>query len=514
MLLFAGCLLGVSACDKDAETTTLPDMAAAGGCGTVPTTGQCVDGKTVASCVTGQSGGPRVITTTCGTNYACVTEGADAYCKLMAECREGQSRCSGTTANQICQGGLWRTSTCTSGEQCRVFPGLGGVCAPTGTAVTVRGTLMYRYRPPRSDLSGLGPLAASEARGLLVAVQDAGEILGSTFTDTKGAYSVPLYRVPSASATLFVLPVGTAADNTPLVAVAVPVNGQTASVAPSLWSYSLSGLPAPVAGVINLGTSTIDESAGSGAVHIFIQAEAELMRAAALYGRLPKETVVLLWKPNVDMFCGACFLNRSLGGTDIGTGAQPLHFDTTILLSGSNDSPLQWSQSVIHHEIGHYLMDQYGRSPGEGGTHFLDGLSVPGLAYSEGFATYSGQAGISVQQGQNNPIYFSVQQGTAFYLDISRAAFSLGELPLPDPGGPIDQDINENIVASILWDAAQKSSSTKVMQTLATPRLAGKLNRGYKTLDLVDFADALQCTGAVTAEQLSATMTKYQFPWC
>jgi hypothetical protein len=233
--------------------------------------------------------------------------------------------------------------------------------------------------------------------------------------------------------------------------------------------------------------------------------------APGLFGATPRRSLVALWSPTHVASCGACYRSIASGGTDVGTG--PYHFDTTIEMNGIPTDPSHWATSVINHEFGHYLMDQLSKTPGEGGTHYVADISKPGLAWSEGFATFSGQATLS-RAGSLDPLYFDVQKGTAFWVDISRAIYSKGYLRRPDPNGRIDQFLNENIVSGMLWDLWRTYGDTPVYRGMRTTRLLGPLNRGYSTVDLVDYADGLACDSLISSSGLTNTLRlNHLFPW-
>lgn len=485
----------------------------AGPCNGVPESGRCLDTTTVATCVVGADNMPRLVQNSCAVGYTCVSESAQAFCKLTSSCKEGQTRCTSSTTREVCSGGTWQSMTCPSAQQCNTFTGLGAACVLAGASVVVQGTLRFERRLPNANLTGYTAPSAVSAPGVFVEIVDGNEVLGTGFTDTNGQFAVGAYRTPSATAKLLFVPIAFFPDDSPAYGVAIATNGDTISSSMGMWSFSSSNLPAATGGIINTGTQTV-AAENSGALNIFTWMGVHWNRVTTLFGRAPAQSVVALWKPEVDMFCLACFINRAGGGTNVGSGAQTLHFENTILLSGTaTSSPLHWSASVINHEIGHFVMNEYGKSPGEGGVHYLNMPEAPGLAWSEGYATWAGQAALSVGLATPNSRYFTRQQGTSFFIDLSNAMSSAGMIPLPNPGGPIDQEIGEIAVAAIAWDLWRSAGDAPISTGIALPRVTGTMNRGYKTLDLVDFADAVVCGARATPAQVSASMTKFRFPW-
>jgi hypothetical protein len=173
-------------------------------------------------------------------------------------------------------------------------------------------------------------------------------------------------------------------------------------------------------------------------------------------------------------------------------------------------------------------MANYSLSPGEGGQHYVSQASKPGLAYSEGWATGYGQTNVG------NSIYVDQQEGTVFWVDISKYVYSNGDLQKPDPAGPIDQDINENIIAGMIWKLwayqpgqtpstevvtvedtdGQGVGSANIFKTLTYPKLVdGTLNRGYSKVDLVDFFDAAFCSQSATDAQITNVSNTTGYPY-
>ncbi|MFO0573666.1 MAG: hypothetical protein U1A78_06710 [Polyangia bacterium] len=521
VLSAAGACAGASlgACGGEpAQTQAAADLGADAGpetvtidpCTGVPSTGKCLDTQTLGVCNPDSGGVLRLMKTACAAGEICTTDGFGALCQLNAACRDGSSRCSSTSLLEVCTGGTWQRRPCTSGQTCQAFVGAGASCIPSGTAITVAGRLRYQYRVPNSTYSGYqSQPATADAAGAFVLIVDGSEVLGSGFTDSQGSFSLSAWRAPSASGEVLFQPIAFRPDDSAALAVAAPLDGSTISSAMSVWTYRVASLPQPVADRIDIGTQLVTGD-NAGALNIFAWAQKNISRATGLFGEAPRNSLAILWRPGLDVFCGGCFLSRSSGGTVVGR----LRLDTTIALSGSQASPLHWSSSVISHEVGHYIMDSYSRPPGEGGAHYLGMPSLPGLAWSEGFATFSGQASISQVQGTLSPVYFTVQSGTAAWVDISRALSSQGALPRPDPLGPLDQKIEEHIVSGILWDLWRGLTDAKLFPGLRSPRVLGLYNRGYATVDLIDYADALSCSGAATNQLLDDTLrVKYGYPW-
>lgn len=482
-------------------------------CGGVPVLGRCLDTRTVQACLVDEKGRAFISTTPCSSNETCVTEQDEAFCKLTAPCRDGLSRCTPSGIEQ-CVAGRWAASACAAGTSCQRFPGLGVECVPLGSSVTVTGQLQYQFRVRRADYTGFDPTYfTGNARNVFVVVIESGRILGSGIADDAGRFSVSTYRTPGVAAQILFLPVLFYDTDNPAFAVVQPSGSGDDSYrrSPALWSFSVSSLPPARAGRIDVGGRLVTgESAG--ALRIFDWILYGFSSSQTLFGYVPQQSLAVIWSPTHAPNCGACFRYRGAGGTSV--GASSLHFETAIELGGTPSSPTHWATSVINHEFGHYVMDQFSKAPGEGGKHYVDGLTSPGLSWSEGFATFSGQAMLSRAAGMPDPIYFDVQDGTAFWIDISRALYSAGMLPRPNPYGTLDQRLNENYLAGMLWDLWRTYGDAPMFRGMTTSRLMGPLNRGYTTVDLVDYADGLSCEGLITTTGISDVLRlRHQFPW-
>lgn len=482
-------------------------------CSGVSTRGRCLDSMTVQSCLVDQRGRAVITKVNCSTNEVCATEGNESFCKLTAPCRDGLSRCSVAGAER-CISGRWSATSCPFGEACMRFPGAGVQCVPTGSSVFVTGRLQYQYRRVRADLLGFeSTYSVANARRVLVLVAESGKLLGSGYADDLGQFSVPTYRLPGPTAQLLFLPVMFYQSDAPAFAVSQPSGSGYSDhrSSPAVWSFSASNLPPARAGRIDTGTWLITGE-GAGALHIYDWVLYGFDNANALFGRFPQTSIALLWSPTHTPACGACFRSRAFGGTDVGSGAA--HLDTSIELGGTAASPGHWATSVINHEFGHYVMNEFSKSPREGGAHGLGMLVKPGMAWSEGFATFSGQATLTRAVGSPQPLYFDVQGGTAFWVDISRGFTADKTLSRPNPNGQLDQPLDEFVLSGMLWDLRNTYGDATVFRGMTTARLTGTLNRGDPAVDLIDYADGLACDGLVSVTGLTNVLRyRQQYPW-
>lgn len=485
-------------------------------CNGTPVNGMCVDADTIASCFVPEqpSSQPHVITSDCPQGYACAQDAAGARCDLIATCIEGSTFCSDATTLQTCTGGNFAASTCASGP-CQPNPGVGAACAPGAAVATVTGRVQYEFRQRLSNLSGYSGLVLGNAASMVAAVVDSGNVLGSSYTDTNGNFSIAVYSSPSVNAQVWLIPYIEYLDGRPLTAVALPSPscppGGTAcsdlSSGDGLWVWSI-----PLGGATDTGTRFITEAIGSGAVYIH---QWQWFAISTLMSRFPSvqaPSVVTMWRPEVRYTCGACFYGQLAQ-----VGQSGLPFQSSILMTGTSTSPEHWAASVINHEVGHYAMWAFSVSPGEGGEHGFTGLSTPGLAWSEGWASYHGQ---SLMQ---DPFYFDYQNGQAIYVNLEEVSTNQGTVPMPTASGGMDQPINEFVVASMLWDLADATPNEdpvsigdpSVFAGMGSSRLLNTaIARGYARVDLVDYLDGLRCDGRAQAADLtSGIIIPFGFPY-
>jgi hypothetical protein len=176
-------------------------------------------------------------------------------------------------------------------------------------------------------------------------------------------------------------------------------------------------------------------------------------------------------------------------------------------------------------------MCAFGFAPGEVGTHFLGVPTNPGLAWSEGWATFFGAL------VRDQPLYFTKQQQVFFWFDVDARKYD-GDVPWtrPTAGAGLQQLIDENEVAALLWDSYRAIGDfAPVLDALASPRMTEQpFARGYKrrfwadpshpenftqTNDsqpyLADFFDALRCSAALSSsvlDQVTLPNSEYPYP--
>lgn len=540
---------GGSGADAGSDGGDRPDVVrvvhkvdAGADCGGVPTQGRCKDARTIEACFVPEAlaaGAPiQVVTTQCDPGEHCASDKLGARCVPDHDCVSGQTECLDATTLQKCVDGVWQTSSCAA---CLQGADQGAACAgqaPGPGGIFVHGRLGYEYRQPTADLRGLQTTPTVEgAVGLRIQVWDGaligeGETFGGGNGYNAGEFQLQLAQPPSPTASIHFFPIDRAPTGKPRLAVAVasqPDESEQFSNAYYSWRTDLCANAAACAGPnIELGEIVITEANQSGAIHIFQWLNYGLDQLRLIYPGQPQPTLVAFWSPKNEFNCEACFAGPQFGGAKVFPwGSHVDSYDTSLSLSGN--PPFHELPSVITHELGHFVMAAYSIQTFEGGDHLIDGITSPGLAWSEGWATFYGQSLLSPTLFESDPIHFSASKapGTPpwfWWADLEQRTSSTATgskpLPAPNPAGPVDQNVNETLVASVVWSlwaqgraqTPQSLGDLPIFQALNSKRLIN-YNRGYKTPDLVDFLDALACSDPQYVPGITNVVTAAGYPW-
>jgi hypothetical protein len=555
-----GCIIQAAAEDDDGQGG---GGAGAGGggddyCQGVPVAGECVDEKTIRSCFSAEAHDtlPQIVEVTCGPEETCAMGPNGALCQVQGECYNGQTRCKDAKTLQICDQNAWFDSDCGT-SSCIAQPGFGAACLANegSTGLTLKGKLEYQFLVPNAARTDFDPTPKAEgAVDFFVTVYDTTnpnaslteQLLGMALTSfggngmAPGEFSVPLKGPVNENTFIYFWPILFDDFGQPRMGLAIAENGNALHQKSDeywFWGFETCPFGSGECGMSDLGTLTIKHTSGpnfdenAGAAHIYQWLDYGIFRFEDLYPGIKPLSFGVFWAPGTQFDCGNCFAPPQLGGSKVIYDKDANladNYESTINISGTAGSPTHWSKSVINHEFGHWSMQSYTRSPGEGGPHYVDAPSKPGLAYSEGYATFVGQTQISSGPGDNDPIYFTKKNGTVFWVDISNNTWDLGGgsgtgLELPNPNGPINQDVNENVIASMFWSfwaqnnamAPQSLGEGPVFAPLRSPRLLNNpsYNRGYATVDFIDYLDAVRCGNHATANQVSAVASSVGYPW-
>ena len=76
-------------------------------------------------------------------------------------------------------------------------------------------------------------------------------------------------------------------------------------------------------------------------------------------------------------------------------------------------------------------------------------------------------------------------------------------------------------IAGMFWSfwasnnaaAPQSLGEQKVYSVFRSQRLLGSQNRGYQTVDMIDYLDAMKCESAASAGQIDAVTGSVDFPY-
>ena len=292
-----------------------------------------------------------------------------------------------------------------------------------------------------------------------------------------------------------------------------------------LWNWAL---PASQLGASGQ-TFNISIANSSGAARLFHHLRKIVNQAKVSFGKSGLSLV--LWaNPGTSWTCGACFWD----GFVAQVGAAK--FASQIWLSWTTQDQEVWADSVVAHEIGHWVMRSYGTSPGEGGKHYVGVPTFPGQAWSEGWATWFSSA------ARGSTLYADKQSGLFFWFDIGQKAYYDGKtFPPASASGGILQNMDENLVSATLWQMTTKvggelpfasAANAPFWKALTTPRMnvapyargytqhtwqtsyPGQFTNVYDTGKpapmLADFLDALAC-GLMDASKIQPAVANYPY---
>jgi hypothetical protein len=230
----------------------------------------------------------------------------------------------------------------------------------------------FQYEDREFDLSGFtGRLTPRPIRFADVRIVAGNTTLASGATREDGTFAI---QAPDSSASLLRAICITSSTNTPGLLVDVRVANDNLSFGDY---YSVASAPQNGAGtgVTDFGTTLASATNDTGkAFNIWDVANDAMQYVASpeANGSLPSAKLTLIWR-YYHQYTGAFFTN-STAGRYIFLGAAAAYDDT-----------------IISHEIGHFIDDLYFRSDSPGGTHYLgDNNQDIRLSWGEGLATYLG----------------------------------------------------------------------------------------------------------------------------
>ncbi|MGZ3451224.1 MAG: hypothetical protein ACXVEF_16580 [Polyangiales bacterium] len=514
-------------------------------CGGIPADGKCVSSSKVTWCQTSTDDGElKVIEKTCAATEECKVAGGKADCVAKPGlCTPGAKECKSGTVLQTCNdSGAWVEETCPSTCQPSTIGAFCEAADPGGGTLptkTFTGKLQYEYRGPNSATA---PTAWSSTiktapgvRVLVVSYRGTDQI-DATETDDAGNFSL---KVPT-----------TAASGDQITAWAVRANpgGLDAGVAfgvgiPKVADGNIAVDAVPEDGnqfwgwqwdlttTTSGSTLTIKEDKGSGAMRVFDYLRYSYDATTFLFSGVTGKSMIVWLRYNTSWSCGAC-------QWDVPSKVDAFDFQSQLFIPATAEDTAYWSDPVTAHELGHWVMASYGRSPQEGGKHCVGVPTMPGQAWSEGWATFFSSL------VREDPLYYDKQKGSFFWVNIGTAKYDDGKsFPAPKAADGLLQQMDENLVASYSWQlttpasapGAKIADNKHFLEALASDRMkVAPFGRAYtrhkwamtgctktSVTDLgnaapmfADFLDALVCGGGVTASDVDAvTNPSSTFPY-
>jgi hypothetical protein len=288
-----------------------------------------------------------------------------------------------------------------------------------------------------------------------------------------------------------------------LPASLTPYPAGVQAVRPQLWFWSW-----VTAQLSTGGELVIPEASGSGAARVFDYMRYVDENTAERWPGRPRLRFIVWLGGGVSWNCGSCFAHQL--GFQLNTW-----FGGQIWLNGGLDEEY-WADAVTAHELGHWAMASFGHEVGEGGSHTIGLPTTPGLAWSEGWATWFSS------DVRRDPVYFDKQQGTAFWFDVGVRSASSSPWPRPVAALGLYQNLYENEVSAMMWNLSttQGLGSAPLDAALASVRMTvPPFLRGYvtplgiQTTFFADFLDALACGGLGASALDAATDPLVHYPY-
>lgn len=381
------------------------------------------------------------------TNFTCVPDA----CALVGPL----GRCVGDYLTR-CTDGVATETQCADGQVCGYLDDtMGYGCKAAAETMMVSGEIRYEDRP-QTGRGPLGELQVQPVRGAqIVVIDDATmQVLATVVTADNGSY---VARFTATAGTM--VHVSAAARST-FAGRPLQVTNNTTTV----HAFGSPSFPAAAATTLDL---TITEASGvAEAFNVLDQGVTSMDVLTRALGVATPVPLRLRWSK----------------GSQDGT-----YFDgSSIHLLGAASDDDGYDDTVIHHEIGHYVERTVGRSDSPGGGH-NGSPTDPRLAWSEGYATYWAQSTL----GQ--PVYSDSNAGGGFADNIDTSLTRA-------TGSGLAQQVSENMVSQILWDLGDTAATDDDLQTTTTHHQVNTVQRAYLKsatlrsvgtagVDLVDFLD-------------------------
>jgi hypothetical protein len=472
------CTTTLATCTPGAGGATCVDACAAAG---VTETATC-SGDAIVRCDT-VGGRHVVVSTACDLGDMCTQPSGGAATCAGDPCSDvgPLGRCDGDTLVR-CSGGAPASTDCAATSQVCGYSGdaTGYACVRASAAFVVTGTVRYEDRPPETS-GALGAIRPVEARSAEVAVVlDAGStVLATALTSDDGSYTLRYTATAGAMVHIMV----TARSTTALRPVRV---NRTQNAVHAFGGTSFAAAATATQDVLVTDASGVSEAFNvlDMGVYAFDVVRDEM-------GATPVQLT-------------ARWSRGSNQGTYYSNGA--------IFLLGAASDDDGYDDTVILHEIGHFVEDRFGRTDSPGGSH--DGSPTdPNLAWSEGCSTYFAMA------VRNRPHYMDSNSGGGWGYDADTTVTALTGSPT------LGSDISEDTVSEVLWDIADggagdddpmtSSNHTAVLRIWPDYLASATLRTvGESGVDLVDFLDGWFIEqGLTSCSGVRAVLLSRAFPY-
>jgi hypothetical protein len=499
---------------RDAVVRTVPTTLTAAGRCTSSSTGRWCDGDAVKTCGT-QSGEAVAREYRCGAGERCVMRGERGACEPAGVCVPGATRCNDRRTLARCDGGAWVSASCAG--RC-VGDALAAACVDLPTTRTLRASLRYARRIIAANLLSWGETVDRPARGFSMRYRRGDTVLARGITDAEGRFTL---EVPATSDAGDVIEAVAALGEDGRTVILVgdpglptgpgenPAFGRETSLGRAhAWPFAVP----PDGATLSI---PLDDAPGASVFDDLATAYATV-RARA--GVAPRHALAVWVRRGVRWDCGACFSEL------LPTTVQGQRYDGQLWLTGDTHENW-WSPAVTLHEFGHWVMSAWGTIPHEGGAHFLGVPTFPGLAWSEGWATFASS------DLRDDPRHYAVAGGTFFWWNIAqREIYNGARWQRPNPDAPLLQAIDENEVSAILWALRGDPAvgSARVLDAVRSPRMnlapfgrcntqtwvamgGGTCTSGEHAPHLADVLDALRCDG-VSERSVRVAAGTYPYP--
>ena len=137
-----------------------------------------------------------------------------------------------------------------------------------------------------------------------------------------------------------------------------------------------------------------------------------------------------------------------------------------IYLTGLSSDDDAYDDTIILHELGHYVAAAYSRDDSGGGRHSLTGHYDLRLAWSEGWATFFGSL-VRAVSGISSPEYYvdtntPTSLGFSYEIESMSSSYGSGTISASTKGAD-----NEVAVSAVLWDIYDTTPSEGAWDTLS-----------------------------------------------